>query len=140
MPYLDTSLLVAALTREKRTTAVQNWLSEQEPERLLISDWVATEFSAALSMKVRRQELGECPRADVMSAFTALMHDTLTVLPVTRDDFRAAAQFANNHASGLPAGDALHLAVVANRGLQLVSLDRVMVKAAIRMGISASLF
>ncbi|HEX5960384.1 MAG TPA: type II toxin-antitoxin system VapC family toxin [Rhodanobacteraceae bacterium] len=140
MPYLDTSLLVAALTRETRTASVQRWLAGQPAESLVISDWTTTEFSAALSMKVRMKHLDEATRADVLAAFTALARETFTVLSVARPDFRAAARFADQHGSGLRAGDALHLGIVANHGEQLLSLDRVQVKAAVAAGISARLF
>lgn len=140
MPYLDTSLLVAALTREARTDAVQRWLAMQQPETLVVSDWTVTEFSAALSMKVRMQHLDASARADVLAAFRSLLQETFTVWPVSRQDFLSAAQLVDGHRSGLRAGDALHLGIVANRGGQLLSLDRAQVKAAVAVGISARLF
>lgn len=133
-------MLVAALTLEPRTKAAQQWLADQPPEMLVISDWVITEFSAALSMKVRMRHLDATQRADVSAVFTALVRETFMVLSVTTQDFRTAAQLASQHESGLRAGDALHLGIVANRGEQLLSLDRVQVKAAVAMGISARLF
>lgn len=140
MPYLDTRLLVGALTRERRTVDIQRWLAGQDPDQLVISDWTATEFSAALSMKVRMRALDPTSRADVLAVFMRLMRETFTVLPVNPDDFREAARLADLHESGLRAGDALHLAIVANRGERLLSLDRAQVQAAIAAGISARLF
>lgn len=140
VPYLDTSLLVGALTRERRTPEIQRWLADQDPVALVVSDWVVTEFSAALSMKVRMRELDPVARADVLAVFTQLLRASFTVLSVERADFREAARLAGVRGSGLRAGDALHLGIVANRGEQLLSLDRVQVKAALAAGISARLF
>ena len=64
MLYLDTSLLVTALTKEAETTRVQRWLSEQEPAALAVSDWVVAEFSAALSLKVRSRRMTAARFAD----------------------------------------------------------------------------
>ena len=70
--YLDTSLLVAALTNEKETRRMQAWLGEQEPGGLAISDWVIIEFSAALSMKLRSGQIEAIHRAGVLAMFTRL--------------------------------------------------------------------
>jgi hypothetical protein len=58
MRYVATGLLVAALLNEKSTTTAQRWLGGQPAGELAISDWVITEFSAALSMKLRIGESG----------------------------------------------------------------------------------
>ncbi len=47
--YLDTPLLVAALTNEDATEATLTRLGKQEPDSLAISEWVRTEFPSALS-------------------------------------------------------------------------------------------
>ena len=139
MLYLDTSLLVSALTHEARTAEIQGWLAAQAADELIISDWVVTEFSSALSMKVRTAQLAPDHRAEALALFTSLTDASLTVLPVTRLEFRTAARFADQHETGLRAGDALHLAVAANHGLRLQSLDRGLVHAATALGVNASL-
>ena len=51
--YLDTSVLVSALTHEAASAGTRAWFDRQETGDLVISDWVVTEFSAALSIKLR---------------------------------------------------------------------------------------
>ena len=63
MLYLDTSLLVAVLTHEARTAEMQEWLAAQAVDELIVSDWVVTEFSSALSVKVRTAQLSPAHRA-----------------------------------------------------------------------------
>lgn len=139
MLYLDTSLLVAALTNEVRTAAMQDWLAAQAPEHLVISDWVITEFSGALSLKVRAGQLTASQRAEVLAAFISLAERSFTVLPVSRLEFQMAARFADQYATGLRSGDALHLAITSSHGARLCSLDRLLVSAADALGVNAAL-
>lgn len=139
MLYLDTSLLVAALTREVRTAAMQDWLAAQPPEQLVISDWVITEFSGALSLKVRVGQLTATQRAEVLAVFTSLAEASFTVLAVSRLEFQMAARFADQYNTGLRSGDALHLAIASSHGARLCSLDRLLVSAADTLGVSAKL-
>jgi predicted nucleic acid-binding protein len=123
MLYLDTSLLVAALTNEAETERMQRWLGQQRADDLAISDWAATEFSSALSIKLRAGQIEASHRADALATFTRLASDSFTVVPVSRLQFRTAARFADQHTLGLRAGDALHLAVCADHGATLCTLD-----------------
>ena len=84
MLYLDTSLLVAVLTNEAETERIQCWLGQQRADDLAISDWVATEFSSALSIKLRTGQIEASHRADALATFTRLATDSFTALPSSR--------------------------------------------------------
>ena len=124
MLYLDTSLLVAALTNETETERMQRWLGQQAEDDLAISEWVVTEFSSALSIKMRAGHIEPAHRADALAMFARLTTDNFLVVPVARLQFRTAARFADQHGLRLRAGDALHLAVCADHGATLCTLDR----------------
>ena len=139
MLYIDTSLLVCALTNEANTERVHAWLRQQEMAELTISDWVVTEFSSALSIKLRTGQLEPEHRATALAAFTRLTAQTFLVLPVERTSFRTAARFADQHGANLRAGDALHLAVCAEHGATMCTLDRRLAEAAPGFGVAARL-
>ncbi|HEY6735991.1 MAG TPA: type II toxin-antitoxin system VapC family toxin, partial [Roseiarcus sp.] len=102
---------------------------------LTISDWTTTESASALSIKLRTGALGADARAAALSAFTRLCAESFGTLPVGREDFRAAARFADQSELNLRAGDALHLAICANHGASLCTLDRRLAEAAPRVGV-----
>lgn len=139
MIYLDTSLLVAALTNEAETGRMQDWLGDQSPARLAVSDWVAAEFSSALSIKLRTGQIEVRHRAEALAMFARLCNGSVTVLPVSRAQFRMAARFADQYALGMRAGDALHLAICAEQGATLCTLDQRLGEAGSALGVKTML-
>ena len=135
--YLDTSLLVAALTNEAETARMQSWLGAQDPADLAISEWVSAEFSSALSIKLRSKQIDAHHRADALAMFTRLSAESFAILPVSGLQFRTAARFADQHALSLRAGDALHLAICADHGAVLCTLDGRLAKAGSALGVRA---
>jgi predicted nucleic acid-binding protein len=131
-------LLVAALTRESKTATVQRWLREQSTTALALSDWTITEFSAALSLKLSATDHGRRP-ADVLAEFARWVEESFTLFSISSLQFRTAARFADQHALGLRAGDALHLAVCADQGATLCTLDRRLGKAGPSFGVKTTL-
>lgn len=135
--YLDTSALVAALTNEVSTDRVQLWLAQRDPEELAISEWVATEFSAALSIKLRCATINADERAAALAAFAKLSSESFSMLAISPAQFRSAARLADRYELGLRAGDALHLAIAADYRATIVTLDKRLTQAALALGVSA---
>jgi len=140
MVYLDTSVVVALLTVEPKTTAVAEWFrSLDEPPTS--SDWLLTEFASALSIKARAGRLSDAQAKRVRKEFDALISGGLRLVPVGRSAFQRAADLVSQHRYGLRSGDSLHLAFALESGAgELATLDATLARNAKRNGLSVTAF
>jgi predicted nucleic acid-binding protein len=139
MLYLDTSLVVALVAPEARSSEARRWLEEQSSEVVAISDWVVTEVSSAFSVKQRTGSLDDVARARADRAFERLSRDVFEVLPVPRAAFVAAAGMSGQPELTLRGGDALHLAIAAEHQARLCTRDIRQADAGRRLGFETSL-
>lgn len=124
MLYLDTSLIVAVASFERESEKVERWLERQPEESFATSDWCVTEFSAALSIKLRRKVMTSDQRDAALAYFDTRLLTAFERLDVLPRDFRTAASLADRFAIGLRGGDALHLAVATRVNATLCTLDK----------------
>jgi predicted nucleic acid-binding protein len=126
---------VAAVTKEAKTRPAALWLGDRNAAELLISDWVVTEVSSALSLKQRTGQLSELGRSASLASFRQLVQLSMTILPVRRAHFQKASSYADQFQLGLRGADALHLAVAADHGATVCTLDRRMDAAGAALGV-----
>ena len=137
MFYIDTSVLVSALTHELASPKAQSWINSQKPGMIAISDWVSTEFSAALSIKLRTGQIQAPDRVRALAKFKQLREGSFLLYPISSLYFQRAADFADNFALGIRAADALHLAIANANAATLVTFDRKLLTTAAALGIPA---
>jgi uncharacterized protein len=135
MYYLDTSALIAGFAREPTADRVFDWLAENSIAGLAISPWVLTEFSSALSIKLRRGDLPFAERDGALADFQSFIAGNVTVWPLETRHFRQATDLCNRQGLSLRAGDALHLALVMDRQSALFTSDQVLTAAARSLGV-----
>jgi predicted nucleic acid-binding protein len=139
MFYADTSVLVAVFTQEVASNRATVWLRLSEPEGVAISEWVATEFVAALSTKIRTKQIDEGYRDNALGLFKKTARESIQVVAVTEAHFKRAAQFAHDYKLGLRAGDALHLAIASDQKAVLCTLDKRLASAGRALGLAIQL-
>lgn len=135
MIYLDTSVVVPLFVREPASEAVSDWFGANT-DTLVAADWLVAEFASALSIKVRRGDVQPATAKQVWNEFNVLCAGGLRLLPVSRAAFAEAARLIRDTASGLRAGDSLHLAVALECGVTyLATLDHNLVDNAAHQGL-----
>jgi predicted nucleic acid-binding protein len=72
-------------------------------------------------------------------AFARLVEESFTLLAISGLQFHTAARFADRYELGLRAGDALHLAICADHGATLCTLDRTLTEAGPALGVKTIL-
>jgi predicted nucleic acid-binding protein len=134
--YLDTSVLVALLTKESSALAIMRWYAKHDAALLVTSDWSLTEFSSALALKVRTKQLTPKQAKAVLKTFETFIGGGVRLLAVSRQAFQQGAGLIQAM-DGLRAGDALHLSVAIEAGAtEFATLDKLLAEKAKESGLA----
>lgn len=135
MVYVDTSVLVALYTKEIKSVDVSRWYAACS-EELVSAVWCVSEFASALGIKQRTGQLSNTEGQAAWMQFERMCANDLQLLPIEPGTFHRAAVLTLDAASGLRAGDALHLAAALDiKAKSIATLDEVLAKNAKRMKI-----
>jgi len=139
MIYVDTSVFVALCIKEQKSDDVAKWYTNSSA-KLISSTWAFTEFSSALSLKVRTGQITEKQSREAWKKFDGLCQNDIELLPIENKVYYSAGILVVDSKSNLRAGDALHLAVAKQlKSKSLATLDKVLAKNANSVKIQAVL-
>lgn len=136
MLYFDTSFLVPLFLEEATSTKVEQFLKRKSGLELAISHWTRVEFSSLLAREVRLGALERRTAIAVDAQFEVVAAESFAIFLPSAEDFDLSKEYLRRFATGLRAGDALHLAIATNRGAGMIySLDRGLLKAGRKLGL-----
>ncbi len=139
MRYFDTSFVAPLILPEAASGPVAAFLESLPANDLAVSHWTRVEFSSLLACEVRMGGLTADTARAADARFETMIDESFAVLLPGRADFDLARAYLGRFETGLRAGDALHLAIAANRGAEaLYSLDRKLIEAGRQLGVPAA--
>ncbi len=102
---------------------------------LIVSHWVAAEFSSALSLQTRQGRITAEEAAEAERNFDGLLQDEFRLEAVSGSDFVRARRLVIRDGV-LKGPDALHLAIVERLSCVLATFDAALDQAAGKFGIA----
>ena len=138
--YADTSVLVALCVNEPRSEDVSRWYAKCK-DNLVSSVWSVTEFASALGIKQRTGQITTDEAQVAWQSFQRLCTNDLTLLSPDANMFHKAAFLTLDAATGLRAGDALHLTSALQANVKrMATLDDVFARNAKQHKIAVVMF
>lgn len=136
--YVDTSILAPYYCPEPLSDRVPQVLAAQR--RLAVSWLVEAELASALAQKVRRRQLPAADAGRAAAMFQRHLSQGLFVrLPLAYGHFRQASAWLQTFSLPLRTLDALHWAITAAAGMELLTSDRALAASAARLNLPARL-
>ena len=127
--YLDTSVLVALLTRDPQTSRAFRYLNDITPN-LIVSDYAAAELASAIARRVRVGELTVDAARTAFATFDGFLPEAVQRVETSSADIKNAERFLRRLDLVLRAPDAIHIAIAQRIDAPLVTFDEKMANSA----------
>jgi len=138
MPYIDTSVLVAAYCPEPLSKAAQREI--RKPGAPTIGALSEVEFCSAIALKTRTGETDADSAREILVAFRLhLAEGVFRLVPVEAREYALACEWIGSFAAPLRTVDALHLAAAFSNDLALITADKVLARSAKHFGVKHKL-
>lgn len=139
MLYFDTSFLTPLFVGEATSNQVNKFITNAGADELSTSHWARVEFSSMLGRQIRTNHMDRSAALVAEEQLDLFLRRSFTVFLPIADDFDLAKTYLHRYETGLRGGDALHLAIAANRRVEAIhTLDRTMLKAGTALGLPIS--
>jgi predicted nucleic acid-binding protein len=119
--YLDTTAVLPLFLVDAHTSAMQAWAAA-EIRAVMLSDFAAAEFAAAISRGVRISRLSATAATALLTLFDRWRLQT-EQRPIGSGDIVACEGLVRDFQLKLSAPDAMHLAIARAESTPLVTLD-----------------
>lgn len=133
--YFDACVLVPLFVEESFSVAVGRFVERQTGE-IVVSDFAAAEFGAAVSHHVRSRRTDEEAARAALSLFDEWVEGEGEHISVSSADILRAGAIVRRFELKLLTPDAIHAAVCERLGLTLVTLDGRLAEAATKLGVA----
>ncbi len=136
MRYFDTSILAPLILSEPASVQVERFVRRLPTGEMATSHWARVEMASLLARRVRMGALDARAARTAHEQFDSVLRETFATIDSTRADHDLACAFLLGGRTGLRGGDALHLAIAANRGAEYIyTLDQAMLAAGRSLGL-----
>jgi predicted nucleic acid-binding protein len=135
--YLDSSVIVAIVTRDFFTDRAYHYLNIETPN-MIVSDFAAAEFASAVARRVRMRELTPDQGRRAFVTFDGLAPRAIERIETSPADMKGAEAFLRRLDLPLRAPDALNIAIAQRIDATLMTFDDKMAVAVRALGVAVA--
>lgn len=135
MLYFDTSFLAPLVVSEATSRTITGFFDALDDAERATSHWTRVECASLIARLVRMDQIDTVTASQYSAQFEDLITGSFKVFLPESGDFDRARRLLAVANTGLRAGDALHLAIAANRdAARIYTLDKGFVRAGRLLG------